>query len=217
MTTTRATTALTEHPTSRASALRALWSGVVVALLLAPSGCTGPGLCVHGGNWPYKIGTDRQARGVSLEPVPTTIDALIALAHVARPTDRSRIAPVELTTFVVRDVQLDGFQRAPDGDVHMVIADEHGHTMIIEATPPFCMEEGSLWREQITAVRKVVDDEIPMAFVGWKKRTMSLSGVGYFDSLHGQFGVADNGIELHPILSICFGRGCVLPDPRATR
>ena len=31
--------------------------------------------------------------------------------------------------------------------------------------------------------------------------TVTLTGVGYFDPIHGQSGVAPNGIELHPVLS----------------
>jgi hypothetical protein len=36
----------------------------------------------------------------------------------------------------------------------------------------------------------------------------TLTGVGFFDFIHGQTGVAPNGFELHPVLSICFGLGC---------
>jgi hypothetical protein len=182
-----------------------------VALLL--EGCTGPGLCVHGRNWPFKIGMDAQARDVSLDPVPTTIDELRAVPHVERPPV-GRIAPVELTTYVLRDVELRSFQRAPDGDVHMVLADEHGHTMIAEAAPPFCTDVDSPWRGQITAVRTLVDHEIPMAMMGWRHQIVSMAGVGYLDSLHGQMGVAPNGIEIHPVLAMCFGKGCTLPDIR---
>jgi hypothetical protein len=182
-----------------------------VALLA--QGCTGPGLCIHGKNWPFKIGSDREARDVSLEPVPTTIDELRALPHVDRPP-QGRIAPVELTTYILRDVELRSFQRAPDGDVHMVIADEHGHTIIIEAAPPFCGDPNSPWRAQIERVRAIVDKEIPYAMIGWRRRTVSVAGVGYFDSLHGQLGVAPNGIELHPVLAICFGERCALAPTR---
>lgn len=189
---------------------------LVFASALVAQGCTGPGLCVHGRNWIFKEGTDRQARAVSLTPVPTTIDALRAFPHVDRPADDSRIAPVELQTWELRDVELRSFQRAPDGDVHMVIADEHGHTMIIEAAPPFCVDEGSPWYAQIAATRKVVDDEIPFALMGWRKRWVSLTGIGYMDYWHAQLGVAPNGIELHPILSMCFGKGCALPVVKVT-
>jgi hypothetical protein len=176
--------------------------------------CTGPGLCVHGENWIFKVGTDRQHGDVSLVPVPTTIDQLRAFPHVDRPADRSRIPPVEVTTWVVRDVTITSFQRSPDGDVHMVLADEHGHTIIAEATPPFCTPDESPWGRQIAKVRKEIDREIPMAGMGWRTWVVSMSGIGYLDYLHGQLGVAENGIEIHPVLSICFGRGCTLPDPR---
>ena len=33
---------------------------------------------------------------------------------------------------------------------------------------------------------------------------VTVTGVGFFDVLHGQEGVAPNGIELHPILMIDF-------------
>ena len=40
---------------------------------------------------------------------------------------------------------------------------------------------------------------------GQKPRTLTgtatLTGVGFFDPIHGQAGVAPNGIELHPVLS----------------
>jgi hypothetical protein len=33
-----------------------------------------------------------------------------------------------------------------------------------------------------------------------------------FDSLHGQPGAAPNGVEIHPVLAVCFGKGCALAD-----
>ena len=38
--------------------------------------------------------------------------------------------------------------------------------------------------------------------------TITVRGVGFFDYKHGQTGVAPNAIELHPVLQICFGKGC---------
>jgi hypothetical protein len=43
-----------------------------------------------------------------------------------------------------------------------------------------------------------------------------MAGVGYMDSLHGQPGVATNGMEIHPVLAICFGKGCTLPTTLAS-
>jgi hypothetical protein len=169
-------------------------------------------VCVHSGNWRYKIGTDPQARDVSLRPVPTTIAELVALPHVDRPPS-GRIAPVELTTYVLRDVILDSFQRPPDSDIHLVLRDAQGRTMIAEVAPPYCTANTSVWRDRIVAVRDTVEAEIGPSWIGWDgRRFVSLAGVGYFDSAHGQPGVAPNGIEIHPVLAICFGKGCVLPD-----
>lgn len=36
------------------------------------------------------------------------------------------------------------------------------------------------------------------------RRVVTVTGVGFFDPIHGQTGVAPNGIELHPLLSIDF-------------
>jgi len=37
-----------------------------------------------------------------------------------------------------------------------------------------------------------------------------LRGVTFFDVVHGQLGVAPNGVELHPVVSMCFGESCEL-------
>jgi hypothetical protein len=37
--------------------------------------------------------------------------------------------------------------------------------------------------------------------------TATVSGVGFFDRIHGQRGVAPNGIELHPVLAFT-ARSC---------
>jgi hypothetical protein len=34
------------------------------------------------------------------------------------------------------------------------------------------------------------------------KGTATVTGVGFFDIIHGQTGVAPNGIELHPVLRV---------------
>lgn len=195
------------------TSLRAIPPIALAALL---SGCAEPGLCIHGKSWIYKTGIDPQAGHVSLTPVATTIDELRALPAAPRPSE-GRIAPVELTTYVLRDVELRLFQRALDGDVHLVLADEHGHTMIAEAAPPFCTDAKSPWRDGIVAVRALVDREIPFVVMGWDHRTVSLAGPGYLDFRHGQTGVAPNGIEIHPVMALCFGKGCTLPPIEAPR
>lgn len=37
-------------------------------------------------------------------------------------------------------------------------------------------------------------------------RRLRVTGVGFYDKIHGQSGVARNGIELHPVLALTPGR-----------
>lgn len=79
--------------------------------------------------------------------------------------------------------------------------------------PPYCTSGASPWRDRIVSVRETVEAELGPSWFGWHgHRYVSLAGVGYFDSLHGQPGAAPNGVEIHPVLAVCFGKGCALAD-----
>src|SRR6059036_1361944 len=45
------------------------------------------------------------------------------------------------------------------------------------------------------------------------KSALTVTGVGFFDFLHGQTGVAPNGIELHPVLGFALVSGGPAPPP----
>jgi len=78
-----------------------------------------------------------------------------------------------------------------DSDLHIVIKDGSGRTMITEAPLPACARRATaLRRKQMAQARAAV-------------RVCSkavITGVAFFDFHHGQTGVAPNAIELHPIL-----------------
>jgi hypothetical protein len=77
-----------------------------------------------------------------------------------------------------------------DGDLHVILRDGHFH-MIAEAPSLGCVAHAKLVRRvQMRAARRTVR-------VCHRAR---VTGVAFFDYLHGQIGVAPNGIELHPIL-----------------
>jgi hypothetical protein len=38
--------------------------------------------------------------------------------------------------------------------------------------------------------------------------TATITGVGFFDAIHGQTGVAPNGVELHPVLRFSVKGAC---------
>jgi hypothetical protein len=77
-----------------------------------------------------------------------------------------------------------------DSDYHVLLK-EHGWPMITESPAPECTSRAKLYYRQLMArVHKI-------AHVCAKAR---ITGVAFFDTEHGQTGVAPNGIELHPIL-----------------
>ncbi|MGH7297119.1 MAG: hypothetical protein ACRELB_19430 [Polyangiaceae bacterium] len=171
-----------------------------------PITCPGPGSPMHGGacgteRWDIKTGTDPQAGGVSLVPRPTTIAALRALP--ASGGGNARETPTETTLFELKDVTLTQWISESDSDYHLVLSDG-AVTMIAEIPAPSCTQ-GSVWACFTSHARSVFEAENPSQYPGL---TVTVRGVGFFDFLHGQTGVAPNGIELHPVLQICFGQGC---------
>jgi hypothetical protein len=163
--------------------------------------------------WSVKVGTDRDARNVATSPQVTTIVQLRSIAAPRRPNSRptTRFAPTELTTFQVNGI-LRVIKRETDQDYHLVITDPTNPrlTMIVESPDPTCAS-GSQFLDNITSVRTMLDQTLQLdrVFSSENRRSelsmpVTVTGVGFFDVLHGQEGVAPNGIELHPILMIDF-------------
>ena len=77
--------------------------------------------------------------------------------------------------------------------------------MVIESVSPSCTD-GSLFTQEIETVRQTIDKKIKGISGKMKKLNLqvTVTGIGFFDPIHGQTGVAPNGIELHPILEITF-------------
>jgi len=156
--------------------------------------------------WSVKTLSDADSDKVSFQPVPTTITQLAALpAPTTLPNDR-RIAPVELTTYVVR-ARLLGFKRESDDDFHLVIAEpaDRNKTMIAEIPAPGCSKAQAL----LAPPRREFVDLFGRVSLSWSWSEPSssadlveITGVGFYDFDHGQNGVAPNAIELHPVLAI---------------
>jgi len=94
-----------------------------------------------------------------------------------------------------------------DSDYHMVLSDG-SNTMIGEIPYPDCAT-GSSWSCFISRARAEVDAKYSVSS-SWlyPSQTVTVRGVGFFDISHGQTGAPPNAIELHPVLQICFGKGC---------
>jgi len=139
-----------------------------------------------------------------------TVGWLVSQEHPAYlPTDQ-RIGPVETQTYKVRARLID-YKLEEDGDVHIVIADveDPSKTMIAEIPSPDCAGAcASRHVEEFRTASAVItklSNQAPRASV-------VVTGVGFFDFLHGQTGAAPNGIELHPVLKIELESDSSLPS-----
>jgi hypothetical protein len=161
--------------------------------------------------WAVKTLTDPGANQVDLTPQSTWIGDLVSIAPPLIPTDR--VGPTETTTFKL-SAALIYIKAESDSDLHLVIEDGQGNTMIAESPSPSCAT-GSLVLKQIESVRAAILARFPSIPSGAIPNVgVTLTGVGFFDLLHGQTGVAPNGIELHPLLSVSFTGAPRVPPAR---
>jgi hypothetical protein len=147
--------------------------------------------------WSVKTLTDPGANAVKLTPIDSTVAKLIAFPAPINPTDR--VAPIETTTYRIK-VTMDSFKAEADSDIHLAVHDAQGHTMIAEFPAPTC-DQGSVVAKQIKTARDAFTKFAgpPSSSYVPVKGTATIEGIGFFDRIHGQRGVAPNGIELHPV------------------
>src|SRR6266850_1401636 len=155
--------------------------------------------------WSVKTGTDPDAGLINLNsPTSTTIANLSAISTPTLLPDNQRVQPAETTVWVL-NATLTKFVLAYDSDYHMVLTDAAGRTMIAEIPSPNCVGPGSPLAAGIAHARAQFD---AMFTATTAFQTVSIpvqiTGVGFFDYLEGQEGLAPNGIELHPIIDIIF-------------
>jgi hypothetical protein len=157
--------------------------------------------------WPVKTLSDLDVGLVNFTPQDSTVDTLRALPKPASLQADNRIAPTEETTFRLT-AQVEQMKLEDDHDIHLVIADlsNASDTMIVEFPDVACdgAAQSSYKPEMAAARQQFVDlfgqpSASQFTTIGG---TVVITGVGFFDFLHGQTGVAPNGIELHPALSI---------------
>jgi hypothetical protein len=155
--------------------------------------------------WSVKTGTDPDASAVSTGAVTTTtLGALDSLPKPSSLPANARIAPTETTVYAVT-ATMTVYKREDDSDYHLVLADAAGNTMIVEIPHPGCVGDSSPFKSAITSTRARFDATYT-ATTSFKTANVpvTVTGVGFFDFIHGQTGVAPNGIELHPLLDISF-------------
>jgi len=160
--------------------------------------------------WPVKTLTDRAARLVNVHPRATTVSALLRLA----PTNTyTRGRGVERTTYRIR-ARLVETKHEDDEDYHLVVADPRhsSQTMIVEFPANVCTRGAkSPRRRQMAQARAAFVRACgypSSSSFHFLRGTATITGVGFFDAIHGQTGVAPNGVELHPVLRFSMKGSC---------
>ncbi len=194
------------NPTAK---LLLAWLGLLALLASLAIACSGgapePGVKCGTERWPVKTLSDSDATKVNLTPVAGTVADLRALTAPKSLPANKRVAPTELTTFSVTARVIE-FKLEDDKDIHLVIADpgDAAKTLIVEFPDIGC--QGAIGSAQAAMMKSARDALIARYGQPREGRFTAISGsatitgVGFFDFLHGQTGVAPNAIELHPVL-----------------
>jgi hypothetical protein len=173
--------------------------------LLALCAVPGQGQCGVE-RWPVKTLQDPSVGMIHFVPVETTIHAL-RVPHP--PPDLRKINPMlrldaEKQVYTVHALLI-GFKKEGDSDYHLVLADpvDRAKTMIAEIPAPACANKK--YAAQLQAAARFIESlghATPKFKTLAKPVPVTLTGVFFFDFIHGQTGVAPNGAELHPVLQI---------------
>ena len=155
--------------------------------------------------WSVKTGTDPDSGLVNINS--TTVTAINTMTALAAPSPipaNNRVQPTETTVWVIT-ATLTQYKLETDSDYHLILDDGAGHTMIAEIPAPSCVGSGSPFLSGITHARSQFDATFT-ATTSFQTANIpvKITGIGMFDFLHGQTGVAPNGIELHPVIDIIF-------------
>ena len=155
--------------------------------------------------WSVKTLADPAGRRLTLSPRAATVRAL-RRKQVPGYLGLRRHFGVERTTFRVR-AKLVEMKLEADSDIHLVVADptRTSVTLIAELPSSSCNAGATpKARLEMADARKAFIASCGAASSGSFRKlngTATVTGVGFFDQIHGQTGVAPNGIELHPVLS----------------
>jgi len=171
---------------------------IVVAVVLVAAVATRVAAPAHGGHarfsaalacgverWTIKTLKDRPTL---IRARPSTVAFLTSIPKPAYLPPRRRL-PFEYRIFTV--IARVTFKRLEDDlDYHLVLK-SGSRTMIAETPSPLCTAGATPYR------RKQMLRARAKARLCARAR---VTGVAFFDFLHGQIGVARNGIELHPVV-----------------
>lgn len=165
--------------------------------------------------WSIKVGQDSGAFSINQSSyVSSTIYNFHQSTKPASLPCCSRLSPRETTQYQLSGTLIK-YNKQTDKDYHLVIKDGSGRTMIIEIADPNCAS-GSAFGTGIARARSQFDSRfVATSTMKTTSTPVTVRGIGFWDYIHGQTGVAPNGIEIHPVLNITFGSSALAPGVTA--
>jgi hypothetical protein len=159
--------------------------------------------------WPVKTGSDDDAHRVASKPVVASVEQLASLVppeNVRDPKLQNSRVEAELKIYTV-EATIISTKLQRSGDYTLVLQGESGATMRAQAPnpDPSFVPSSSRWAKEIGIVRTQIDAKVVTGSSVTRTRLKArITGIGFFQEMHGQIGVACNGFELHPVVQIEF-------------
>ncbi len=154
--------------------------------------------------WAVKTGTDADASSVNQASQSTTIATMRSWTPPSPIPANNRVSPYE-TNLVTVNATLLEYKFEDDSDYHLVLQDQNGNTIIAEIPYPGCVGSNSPFATGIINARMKFNAMFTASSsFQFANVPVQVTGIPMFDFLHGQTGVAPNGIEIHPIVDIVF-------------
>lgn len=154
--------------------------------------------------WDVKTLTDVDVKKVDFKADTVSVDYLIKIQPDRKISNKLPRFGIEFKSYVVV-CGVREYRREEDGDYHLVLYDikDTAKTMIGEIPLTFCSSVAkSKYAKKFEQATDYFEEKMIDKKYKVKKGVYKIYGVAFYDKKHGQLGLAPNGIEIHPILSI---------------
>lgn len=183
---------------------------IAIVLLTYAASFTASGLLMDTGKkcggtdrWGVKVLSDKAANQINFsKPRVISIVALQAIETESYSMGRhSPRCEVEKQVFTIKNVKISKIIKEEDDDLHLVLQDSEGHTLIAEI--PYC-ECDSAMASGVSKNYKETRNTVLAYKNKLAKQRFNVTGVAFIDLPHAtpQKGVSPNNIEIHPVLNI---------------
>lgn len=152
--------------------------------------------------WEQKVLTDSYVDSIYTTPKLTTIWDLSLINTTIKNNKYGKGKPrmqIEMQVYKIKHCFITDVLREKDNDLHLVIEDGDGHTMIAEIPDPECEDaQNSPWIDDFIDARETM-----LTYSNnYRHYLYTITGVLFVDRDHNQTGRASNNVEIHPVLNI---------------